>query len=145
MILFGFKKDRIEKEQQKYELKAKDYINNPKKTQGLLKSAVKKANDKKGTLGETWDKLQLFFDLIKAWTKGDYRDISKGTIMTVIGAVIYFVSPIDIIPDFLVGFGIFDDAAVIGFTLKKISGDLEKFREWRDSSSPLINAQNPLE
>lgn len=141
--MIGFKKSTLEKEQQKYELKAKEYMDNPKKTEGLLKKALAKANNKKGALGDAWDKLQLLIQLITAWTKGDYRNVSTSTILTVIGAVIYFVSPIDFVPDFLAGLGFFDDAAVIGFTLKKISGDLDKFKEWRESS--VIHAKNPLD
>ena len=47
-----------------------------------------------------------------------------------VGAVVYFVSLIDLIPDFIVGVGLVDDVAVIGWVLKSIKKDLEEFREW---------------
>jgi uncharacterized membrane protein YkvA (DUF1232 family) len=84
-------------------------------------------------LHEVWDRLHLLFDLVTAWRKGEYRKIPKGSIVMVIATIIYFVSPIDLVPDFLVGLGILDDAAVIGFTLKQISSDLEKFKLWKDA------------
>ncbi|MDQ0198353.1 YkvA family protein [Neobacillus ginsengisoli] len=115
----------------KYEDKAKDYLNNPEKTEGLLSKAIKKANKRKGTLGEAWDKLQLFLELIKSYSKGEYKNVSNSTLLTVIGAVLYFVSPIDVIPDFIVGIGIVDDAAVIGYTIKKVSKELDEYKKWK--------------
>ncbi|MGG5253183.1 YkvA family protein [Neobacillus sp. SM06] len=117
--------------EEKYELKAKEYLNKPKKTDKLLTKAVKKAMIQKDSLGNAWDKLKLLTDLVRAYTKGDYRNVSPGTILTVIGAIIYFVSPVDLVPDFIVGLGLFDDAAVIGFTLKKIASELEAFKHWQ--------------
>jgi len=118
-------------EHEKYSNEADKYLESPAKIEGLLKKAINKANRKKGTLGGSFEKLQLLFELIKAYLKGDYRSISTSTIISVIAAILYFVSPIDLIPDFLVGIGIFDDAAVLGFTFKKINKELEQFSEWK--------------
>jgi uncharacterized membrane protein YkvA (DUF1232 family) len=135
MIMFSYKKEDLEKEQELYEGKAKEYLD-PEKAEALLQKAIRKANDKKGSLGEVWEKLQLFFELLKAYFKGEYRKVSKGTILTILGAIIYFVSPIDMVPDFIVGLGILDDAAVIGFAIKKISVELEEFQRWKKEESP---------
>ncbi|MCL6572416.1 MAG: methyltransferase type 11, partial [Bacillus sp. (in: Bacteria)] len=84
-MLFG--KDKIlEKEQKKYNKDASEYLGNQQKTQGLLNKALKLANEKKGSLGAAWDNLQLFFELVKAYSKGEYRHISTTTIITVLGA-----------------------------------------------------------
>ncbi len=119
---------------QKYESKAYEYYEDKDKTQGLLNRAMKKANKKKGSLSEVWDKLQLLFKMLKAWIKGEYKEVSKRSIITIIAGILYFVTPIDIIPDFIAGLGIVDDAAVIGFILKQISNDLEKFRVWKEKN-----------
>lgn len=129
--MFFKKESDFNKTQQRYQLKAKEYLNEPKKTEKLLSKALRKATVQKHFLGDSWDKLKLLIELIKAYSKGEYRSVSKGTILTVIGAVIYFVSPIDLVPDFLIGLGIVDDAAVIGFTLKKLSGELDDFKQWQ--------------
>lgn len=127
-------------EAKKHQENAKQFIHNPKKTEGLLKKAILKARNNKGTLGDAWEKLQLFFDLIQAYTKGEYRNVAPSTILTIIGAILYFVSPLDVVPDFLVGLGIVDDAAVIGFTLKKLSVEINEFRKWKHST-----IEDPLE
>lgn len=129
---------KFENGYKKYESAAKDYLEQPEKTKELIQKASEKAADKKNALHEVWDRLHLLFDLVTAWRKGDYRKIPKGSILMTIATIIYFVSPIDIIPDFLVGLGIIDDAAVIGFALKQISSDLEKFKVWKEEKETLI-------
>ncbi|MCM3690110.1 YkvA family protein [Neobacillus niacini] len=130
---------KLEFEAKKHQEGALGYLDNPKRTEGLLKKAILKARNNKGTLGEAWGKLQLFFDLVQAYSKGEYRNVSPATILTIIGAILYFVSPLDVVPDFLVGLGILDDAAVISFTLKKLSVEIEAFKIWKRTTtkSPL--------
>ncbi|MGV2940922.1 YkvA family protein [Mesobacillus sp. LC4] len=137
--MLGTKK--LEEGYKKFESKAKEYMNKPEKTDVLLKDAGKKADQNKGALAEIWDNLQLLFDLVGAWRRGEYRQIPTRSILTIIASIIYFVSPIDLVPDFLIGLGIVDDAAVIGFVLKQISVDLESFRIWKEvnpSSNTII-------
>lgn len=130
--MLGTKK--IEEGYKKFEKKAKEYVKRPEKTDVLIKDATKKADEKKGSLTEIWDNLQLLFELVSAWRKGEYRKIPTASIVTIIASIIYFVSPIDLMPDFLVGLGIVDDAAVIGFVLKQITADLEKFKIWKETN-----------
>ncbi|PLR76089.1 methyltransferase type 11 [Bacillus sp. V3-13] len=122
--------EKVEKELQKYESKAGGYAKDPAKARNLLKEAMNKANRSKGALAETWDKLQLFFDMIRMWIKGEYR-LPTRSLITILAVIIYFVSPIDIIPDFIIGLGLVDDAAVIAYAFKQISADLEKFKAWK--------------
>ncbi|MCM3728733.1 YkvA family protein [Neobacillus cucumis] len=133
----------IEKEQSNYMKNAKEFLGNPQKLMDLLNKVIHKATEKKGYLGDAWDKLQLFVDLVKAYTKGEYKNVQPSTIVTIIGALLYFISPIDLVPDFIIGLGIFDDAAVIGFTLKKLSKELDQFEQWKSSNT--IPLENPLD
>jgi uncharacterized membrane protein YkvA (DUF1232 family) len=65
---------------------------------------------------------------------GQYREIPTKSILSVIAALLYFVSPIDAIPDFLLGFGFIDDAAIIAFTVRQISKDLDSFKQWKENN-----------
>lgn len=40
---------------------------------------------------------------------------------------IYFVSPIDLIPDFILGLGLIDDATVLAWTIRACASDLAAF------------------
>lgn len=112
----------------KFGKKAKDYANDKKKTQKLVRDAMKKAK-KTGPFEEIWDKVQLLFGIVKDWSSGEYTEVPTGTIIAIIIGLLYFVSPIDLIPDFLPG-GIIDDALVLGLIFKQVNNDLDKYKEW---------------
>jgi uncharacterized membrane protein YkvA (DUF1232 family) len=118
----------FDKIKMQFSRKANEYAKDKKKTEKLLKDAIKKAK-KSGPLEEIWDKLQLLFGVVRDWIKGDYTKIPIGSIVMIVIALLYFVSPIDIVPDFLPG-GLVDDALVLGFVFKQINSDLESYREW---------------
>jgi uncharacterized membrane protein YkvA (DUF1232 family) len=113
--------------------RAKEYANDKQKAAELLREAIEKANRNKGALKKLWSKLTALFRLVKAWGKGEYKDVSTKTIIWVIAAIIYFVNPFDVVPDFITGVGYLDDAAIILFVINTISDDLEKFLKWERS------------
>ncbi|NJM94608.1 MAG: DUF1232 domain-containing protein, partial [Cytophagales bacterium] len=41
-----------------------------------------------------------------------------------------FVNPFDLIPDFIVGFGLIDDMTLMVWILKNIQKDIEAYRRW---------------
>lgn len=111
----------------KFGNKAKEYANDKQKTQKLVNDAIKKAK-KKGPLEEIWDNIQLLFQLVKDWSTGKYTQIPVKSIIAIIIGLLYFVSPVDLIPDFLPG-GLIDDAFVLGLIIKQIKTDLDEYKE----------------
>ena len=67
------------------------------------------------------------FSLLKDYWNGDYREVSWGTIASIIVALLYIFSPIDLIPDPIPVIGLADDAMVVALCLKLIHEDLEKY------------------
>ena len=47
-----------------------------------------------------------------------------------VAALIYFLNPVDLIPDALIGIGFIDDVAVIGAVVNAIRKDLDGFVSW---------------
>jgi uncharacterized membrane protein YkvA (DUF1232 family) len=47
-------------------------------------------------------------------------------------ALAYIISPIDLIPDCILGFGQIDDVVILGLALNFLVKDLAKYREWKD-------------
>ena len=118
---------------EKAKTKAEEYIRDPEKSKQLLDEALKKAKRKeknKGPLSDLWNNLTAFFRLLQAYIRHDYVDIPWASIVIVVVAIIYFVSPIDLIPDFIPFAGYIDDAAVIVFVLAQIKSDLDNFLQW---------------
>ena len=50
--------------------------------------------------------------------------------MLSIAAILYFVNPLDVIPDLLPAFGFLDDAGVLAFVLQSIRKDIDRFLDW---------------
>jgi nucleoside-diphosphate-sugar epimerase len=64
-----------------------------------------------GLLARLFQDLKLLFPLIKDYLKGTYRHVSVKSIVIFIITLAYIISPIDLIPDYILGFGQIDDAA----------------------------------
>ena len=84
-------------------------------------------------LMKVWNDLKLMINLIIDYVKGDYTNVPWNTIAAITGAIIYFVSPIDVIPDFIPVVGYVDDLTVIKFTLDLVSEDLIKYKQCKDN------------
>ena len=70
-------------------------------------------------------------ELLRDRIIGAYKETPWRTIAALTGALIYVLSPIDLLLDFIPGIGFFDDALVIGIAIKLAQPDLEKYREWK--------------
>jgi uncharacterized membrane protein YkvA (DUF1232 family) len=71
--------------------------------------------------------VKLLFEMIKDYRNGLYKEIPWYSIAMAVAAILYFINPIDIIPDFIVVVGLVDDALVVGFVMKAIQEDLKKY------------------
>ena len=84
-------------------------------------------------IGRLWTDLPLLFRLLKAWKDSSYRGLSVRTLAVLVAALIYVLSPVDLMPDFIPGIGLIDDAAVLAFLLHSMAQDLAAFRAWEQS------------
>jgi uncharacterized membrane protein YkvA (DUF1232 family) len=114
--------------------KAGKILQNPKGLLNLLKNVFNKANKGSNggndTLGDIMAKLTSVASLVKNYASGEYRDVSRGSIISVVAALVYFVSPLDFIPDFIPMLGFADDLALLTFVISKLGDELEKFQLW---------------
>jgi uncharacterized membrane protein YkvA (DUF1232 family) len=85
-----------------------------------------------GLLARLLQNFRLLAPLIKDYWKGNYRDVSTKSIVIFVVALIYIISPIDLIPDYLIGLGQIDDAAILGLSLYFLEKELRKYEEWKD-------------
>lgn len=105
------------------------------KTLNKIQEGFAKAEVNKSALGNVWEQLQLLFSLAKDYPSGAYTAIPKTTMISVLAALLYFISPLDLVPDFLVGLGFLDDAVILGFVFKKVSQELKKYQDWKALNS----------
>ena len=87
-----------------------------------------------GFLVRLFQDLKLLIPLIKDYWQGTYRDVSVKSIVIFVAALAYIISPIDLIPDYIIGLGQIDDAVILGLSLYFLEKDLRKYKEWKDSN-----------
>lgn len=126
---------------------AEDYVRDSEKADDLYDKATKKAEKKKSNsfLSQVWEYLTAFFRLFKAYITGEYTDIPWGSIVLITIAIIYFVNPLDLIPDPIPIIGYADDAAVIALVAFKVKFDLEKFIEWEKVKKGEVKSDTKFE
>jgi uncharacterized membrane protein YkvA (DUF1232 family) len=87
-----------------------------------------------GLLARLFQDLKLLIPLIKDYWQGKYRDVSATSIVIFVIALAYLISPIDLIPDYIIGLGQVDDAAILGLALYFLEKDLMKYKKWKDEN-----------
>jgi ADP-ribosyl-[dinitrogen reductase] hydrolase len=81
--------------------------------------------------------LSASIDLLKSWAKGDYKEVPRKSLLYLISGILYFLTPIDAIPDVLFFIGFIDDVAVLGLVLNSIKDELEKFKLYKNRMNNL--------
>lgn len=69
--------------------------------------------------------------MIKDYRSGLYKEIPWCTIAAAIACLLYVLSPIDMIPDFIPFLGYIDDLTVFTIVLGWIDTDLHKYLDWK--------------
>jgi uncharacterized membrane protein YkvA (DUF1232 family) len=133
MMSQNFDPKKAEQHFEKAKNKAQLLIEDPDKAKKVLNEAINKADSAKGPLEKVWQDLQLMFGIIRDWFTGEYKEVPGGSIIAILGALIYFVSPIDLVPDFIPVVGYIDDVFVIGIVISQVRADLHKYKMWKES------------
>ncbi|MBH0180068.1 MAG: DUF1232 domain-containing protein [Nitrospira sp.] len=85
-------------------------------------------------IGRLWSDIPLLIRLLKAWKNGSYRGLSMRTLVSLAAALLYVLSPVDLVPDFIPGIGMIDDVVVLALLLQSLAQDLAVFRVWEQTS-----------
>lgn len=71
--------------------------------------------------------LRLLMGLVGDYVAGRYREVPWRAIATAAFAVLYFLNPFDLIPDFIPGIGFIDDATLISMAVAALRGELRRY------------------
>ena len=93
----------------------------------LIDTASKEINSGKKRIISVQNDFKALISMLRAWARGDYREVPLTTMALTAGAVLYFVNPFDAVPDLIPAAGLIDDATVIAFVIASIKQDLAKF------------------
>lgn len=104
-----------------------------------IKEMVGHSRDsKKDVFDRVEDGAGVISRMFRAIVNGKYKFPLK-TILYMVGGLLYFVSPIDFIPDFILGIGFLDDITVIGLVIKRVFKEVKRFKDWESSQAVSTN------
>ena len=107
--------------------------------QDIPQIARKLGGMNRGPMVNVWDKVQVLWRFIRdpevAWAKK----------ATAVGSLVYLVSPLDAIPDFIPGGGLLDDVAVILFVVQMLAGSLKSYESDPTAESAGATAEAPVD
>ncbi len=84
------------------------------------------------------EKFSILGRLSKAYILGHYRQVPWKSMLVIVAAIVYFVSPIDLIPDFIPVTGLSDDFAVLLWVYNTVSIEIDKFLMWERTKLSLL-------
>ncbi len=93
-----------------------------------LKEVVEKSTEWK----ELKSKVTTLISMVQDHISGKYKAFSNGSILIIVFGLVYFITPTDIIPDFIPALGFTDDASVLFLIYRKLSQDIDKYLDWSE-------------
>ncbi len=97
---------------------------------GLLRAVADKG-ERNARFARVRDDLNLLLGLCAAWWRGEYRALGRQALLSVVAALLYFLAPLDMVPDWLPGAGLLDDLAVLAWVMRTWAAELDAYRAWR--------------
>lgn len=134
----SFDEQKAKEELEKGYESAEKLLNDPDAIERFLQRLEKKLRVVP-LAGDTLASLPVLASLIRSFVKKEYTDIPIGSIIAIISALTYFLSPVDLIPDIVPGVGYVDDALVVAACLKLVESDVEEYIKWREEKGMAIN------
>jgi uncharacterized membrane protein YkvA (DUF1232 family) len=113
--------------------KAARLLGKPGKIALLLHEAYQKltaAEGQKSGFAKIKETMFTFIRLVRSFTRGRYRQVSRKSIIIGVATLLYLVLPIDLIPDFIPALGLMDDLSLMAWFIQAFQEELGKYKEW---------------
>jgi uncharacterized membrane protein YkvA (DUF1232 family) len=94
-----------------------------------------------GALGAVRRDAQALVRLAREVVTGRYRALPKRSLVAIVAALLYFLDPLDLVPDFIPLVGFADDAAVLLWVASRVRKDLDTFLRWEVGQGPVIDVK----
>lgn len=104
----------------------------------VVQRSLRKVVRNEASLARARGDIRTLARLAYAWTHGHYRAIPWRSVLYAAAALVYFLNPIDLIPDALLGIGFVDDMAVVAAVVQAIRSDLDSFHAWENDRGEIV-------
>lgn len=68
--------------------------------------------------------------MLQAYLHGKYRHVSTKSLVALVAGVVYFLNPLDAIPDLIPFTGFVDDFSFMWWVYHSIENEIQKYRAW---------------
>ncbi len=116
--------------------RAIEIVGDNEKVKDLLSSSKEKLhgiNFEDSKISRLGINLRIIIRVIKAYANGSYRGMPWKSVMALVAGLVYFLMPLDLMPDFIPFTGYLDDFTVIMLLSSAFQQDIEDFLLWEDS------------
>lgn len=116
---------------------AQDYLIDKQKAGALIGGATAKLDKMAGgagPIGQAAEAARVGVRMFQAYVDGGYRKVPVKSLVSLAGAMLYFLREDDLIDDDTPWIGYADDAAVMTLALKMVQADLDDFLAWERSN-----------
>lgn len=132
-----FTDEMLESQISKNTKEAEELLKDEERMERFLERLERKL-EKVPVVGKQLSNIPMLVSLVRSYIRKDYRDVPLGSIIAIVSALIYFLSPIDLLPDSIPVLGYVDDAAVFAFVWKMVADDIEEYRKWQEANGKRI-------
>lgn len=94
---------------------------------------IEKKNKKlnKGHFGKLYNQVKLALQMLKDYKAKRYTEVPWRSIGLISVGILYFLNPMDLMPDIIPILGLTDDAVALAAIFKSLQSDLKLYCEWR--------------
>jgi uncharacterized membrane protein YkvA (DUF1232 family) len=132
-----FTDEMLESQISKNTKEAEELLKDEDRMERFLERLERKL-EKVPVVGKQLSNIPMLVSLVRSYIRKDYRDVPLGSIIAIVSALIYFLSPIDLLSDSIPVLGYVDDAAVFAFVWKMVADDIEEYRKWQEANGKRI-------
>ena len=82
----------------------------------------------KGLMKTFFGEIKLYFRMLSDVFTCKYTKMPMGSLVAGLGSLLYVISPVDLIPDFIPVLGILEDIVVLGLCMKFARYDIQEYK-----------------
>jgi uncharacterized membrane protein YkvA (DUF1232 family) len=124
--------------------RATKLLGKPFKVVTILNETANKLADKESKdnkFKQLFDVALTVVRMVRSYITGEYREIQSSTVIAGLAVLLYVLSPIDLVPDFIPVLGFLDDLSLVSWFLGKFQDEVTRYREWENRTAQLAPSE----
>lgn len=115
--------------------RAANILKNKERLNHLLRVSadkIKEVNVRNIKNSSLVERVRVLIRMVRAYASGRYRGIKVTNLLLLVAAIVYFVTPLDFVPDFIPITGFVDDFTVVLWVYGKLQEEIDAYLAWEN-------------